>query len=96
MKDFAETAARKVVHDSLQDASVRRAGDFEDAPGQGQSGLDNVLSDNFDNLFEDGFLEFGMPETDWNILDIPFGSNTEPSEPRQRGLDIIEHFEEFI
>ena len=31
VKDFAETAARKVVHDSLQDASVRRAGDFEDA-----------------------------------------------------------------
>ena len=31
VKDFAETAARKVVHDSLQDASARRAGDFEDA-----------------------------------------------------------------
>ena len=48
MKDFAETAARKVVHDSLQDASVRRAGDFEDAAKKAARG--DTMQEG--NLFE--------------------------------------------
>ena len=48
VKDFAETAARKVVHDSLQDASVRRAGDFEDAAKKAARG--DTMQEG--NLFE--------------------------------------------
>ena len=48
MKDFAETAARKVVHDSLQDASTRRAGDFEDAAKKAARG--DTMQEG--NLFE--------------------------------------------
>ena len=68
--------------------AITETGEVGDTPGQGQDVLHN-----FGNYFEDGNVEF---ETDWNILDISFGSNVEAGDPKgQDEFNIIEEFEEF-